>query len=153
MNVSGLGKAFIQSFEKCRLMPYKDSGGKLTVGWGHLITPQDSDYSNGLTQEQADILFASDLAEKAERPVSAAINADLSQQQFDALCSLCYNIGAGNFHGSTLVKWLNEGMPPDRVASEFGRWDHVNGVISEGLFERRGAEAEIYLEGRYVNHN
>jgi len=152
MNVSSLGKSFIQSFEKCRLMPYQDQGGKWTIGYGHLVLA-DEDFTNGITQDQADSLFATDLAAKAEQPVSEAVSVDLNQQQFDALCSLCYNIGAGNFHGSTLVKLLNENMPPDRVAAEFGKWCHVNGEVSEGLFERRGAEADIFLDGKYVDHS
>jgi lysozyme len=151
MNVSDPGRAFIKSFESYRSMPYQDEGGKPTVGWGHEIQP-DEDFTNGITMGQADDLFIEDLAEKAEHPVTLAIQVSVSQQEFDAMCSLCYNIGAGNFDSSTLVRLLNQGATVDRIATEFGRWDHVNGQVSEGLSERRAAEADIFLNGNYADH-
>ena len=59
-----------------------------------------------MTEIEAETLLLQDLA-----PVEAAINrlvfVPLSQNQFDALCSLIYNIGTGAFARSTLLKLLN----------------------------------------------
>lgn len=151
MKTSDKGIAFIKSYESFRAMPYKDGAGNWTVGWGHKIL-SDENFPHGISPGNADALFLSDLIQKAQKPVEHSVGIDLSQQEADALNSLCFNIGAGNFIGSTLVKLLNAGATPDRVAAEFGRWDHINGVVSQGLFERRAAEADIFLNGNYVNH-
>lgn len=156
MNVSLLGIAFIQSYEAFRAMAYTDQAGNPTIGYGHLIIPTDPDYSNGLTPDQASALFASDLATIAEQPVNAALTIDVSQQQFDALCSLCYNIGNGAFDGCHALQLLNAGTDPSLVAPAFLNWDHVreNGAetVSAGLLRRRQAEVNIFLNGIYLNN-
>ena len=152
MHVSQQGKSFIASFEKFRAFPYQDQGGKMTVGFGHLITADDPDYSAGLTPAQAAELFANDLAQQAEKPVQQAVDVDVSQQEFDAMCSLCYNIGAGNFSHSTLVRMLNGGAAVQAIGDQFLRWDMVDGKPSNGLYARRIAERDIFLKGVYNNH-
>lgn len=97
--------ALIHGEEGCVLHTYPDSRGIPTIGWGHTgpeVVP-------GLvwTQAQADAAFAQDVAQKSEAAINAHVTVPLTQGQFDALCSLVYNIGGGAFASSTLCRALN----------------------------------------------
>jgi lysozyme len=74
-----------------------------------------------------------------------AIGVPLTQNQFDALVSLCYNIGTGNFVSSTLVKMLKADEPKSEIAAQFLRWNKAGGKVLAGLTRRRNAEAELFL--------
>ena len=149
MRTSDAGIAFIKSFEAFRAMPYKDQAGLWTIGWGHLIHP-DEDFTGGIPLTDADELFLSDLS-GFEDEVNEAVEIDLAQQEFDALVSLAFNIGNGNFANSTLLKLLNTG---DRTnaATQFIRWDYAGGKVSAGLMARRVAEKTMFEAGVYRNH-
>ena len=67
------------------------------------------------------------------------------QYEFDALVSLCYNIGCTNFSKSTLAKMLNEGEAPIDVADQFLRWNKAGGKVVNGLTTRREAERLFFL--------
>lgn len=149
MRTSAAGIAFMKSYDKRWLVPYKDPGGNATIGWGHLIG-HDENFTS-LTPDQADALFISDLGARAEEPVLYSVDADLEQYEFDALVSLCFNIGAGNFEGSTLVKLINSDNRA-AAAHQFLVWDHIDGMVSNGLLARRQAEQDMFLKGNYVNH-
>jgi lysozyme len=148
VKTSDLGIAFIKSFEQIRLSPYQDQAGLWTIGYGHRMLP-DEDHDT-ITQDDADALFLGDLA-RTESAVNAAANIILSQNEYDACVSLCYNIGSGNFASSTLVKLLNSGNT-DLAAQQFLRWDHAGGQVSSGLLARRVAEKAIFEGGTYTNH-
>jgi lysozyme len=74
------------------------------------------------------------------------VGVELTQNEYDALVSLCYNIGSGNFVSSTLVKMLKAGEPKSEVAKQFLRWDKAGGKPLAGLTRRRNAEAELFLK-------
>lgn len=142
MNISQKGLDLIKSFEGFSSTPYKDSGGKLSVGYGHLVRPSEN-FDNGLTEEQAQDLLAKDIS-YAESAVTQAVSVDLTQNEFDALISFTYNLGGKTLLNSTLLKKLNNGDFSE-AALEFLRWTHVNGVVIDGLVRRRLAEKELFL--------
>ena len=76
-----------------------------TIGYGHLIKPNE-DFRNGISESKATELLRADIA-TAERAVRDKITVPLSQNQFDALTSLAYNIGSKNFANSTVVNYIN----------------------------------------------
>ena len=76
-----------------------------TIGYGHLIK-RGEDFRNGISEAKATELLRADIA-TAERAVRDNITVPLSQNQFDALTSLAYNIGTKNFADSTVVKYVN----------------------------------------------
>ncbi len=96
------------------------------------------------TQEEADAAFLKDLA-WVEECVNRCVTAQLTQNEYDALASLCFNIGCTAFGKSTLVKLLNAG-DYDAASKEFKRWDKQNGLVLAGLTKRRAAEAELFEE-------
>ena len=100
---------YIMEEEGFRTKAYKDSKGLLTIGVGHLIKPDEHHLKTAvLTHEEVMELLRSDLRWCSEA-VERAVRVPLTQTQFDALYSLCFNIGETNFRKSTVVRRLNDG--------------------------------------------
>lgn len=132
---------FIKGFEKCRLTAYKPTPWDVwTIGWG--ATGKEIVKGLTWTQEQADDRFEADLVRFA-KGAWANISGTTTQGQFDAMVSLAFNIGLGNFSTSTLLKLHNAG---DHLgaSAQFVRWNKQKGIVLKGLATRRKAEAEMY---------
>jgi len=142
LKVSDKGIKLIQDFEGCSLVPYQDIVGKWTIGYGHLIKPDD-DFDAPLTHGQAVALLCDDL-EKFESWVLGAVTADINQSQFDALVSFTFNLGPGALQKSTLLRKLNAG-DYQGAADEFPKWCKAGGKEVAGLLRRRKAEREMFL--------
>lgn len=117
-----------------------------TIGYGHLIKSGE-DFRNGITESVATELLRSDIA-VAERAVQDNIKVSLSQNQFDALVCLAYNIGTKNFANSTVVKYINNPKfrsptYPD-LESAWKAWNRLRGKFSNGLIKRRQYEWDMY---------
>lgn len=140
MNYSGSGLKLTESFEGCKLSAYQDSVGKWTVGYGHT----GSDVFPGLTITplQAEQFLLNDI-QWAVHCVSKLVTVTLTQGEFDALCDFVFNLGCGNFAGSTLLKLVNQSDFAN-AALEFDRWDKAGGVIVAGLLRRRQAETQEF---------
>ena len=140
VNLGEAGKALIQSYEKCAFVAYKPTPNDVwTLGFGHTRAVAEGDTC---TQEQADAWFVQDVA-WAEECVNRAVTAQVSQEEFDALVSLCFNIGCPAFSGSTLVKELNAANY-DAASQQFLVWDKQHGQVLAGLSARRRAEQELF---------
>lgn len=137
--INEAGLALIEHYEGCKLIAYKCPAGKWTIGYG---STRDVYEGETITQVEADERLRRDLWD-AEGAVSRLVTADLTDNEFSALVSLCFNIGAGNFGNSTLLHLLNNEQM-DRVPNEFLRWDHGGGKLLPGLHLRRMAEAELF---------
>ncbi|MDA8159362.1 MAG: lysozyme, partial [Desulfobacteraceae bacterium] len=99
-------------------------------------------YRDGLSEAQCWGLLEQDL-DAAEGAVNEAVNVPLNQNQFDALVSFAFNVGNGAFHGSTLLKLLNQGQH-DQVPAQLERWTRINGQVVTGLVNRRRQEIELW---------
>lgn len=135
----------IGNFEGCSLTPYQDQGGIWTIGYG--FTEIDgvpvSDQTAPLTLVECNAMLAPMVAPYGVC-VNSAITVSLNQNQFDACCSLCYNIGTNGFSSSTVVRECN--AENFTLASEaFLLWNKVNGVISQNLVSRRNKEMDLFL--------
>jgi len=110
-NIMAIAKStlsFITKEEGARNKAYKDSKGLWTIGVGHLIKPDEQHLITAtLTDEQVEDLLKSDLKWCSEA-VENSVKVPLQQNQFDALYSLCFNIGETAFKKSTVVKRINE---------------------------------------------
>jgi lysozyme len=73
------------------------------------------------------------------------VTVPLSQNQFDALVSLAYNIGTNAFKTSTLVKYLNA-LDFKAAADEFLKWNRGGGKVMKGLVRRRETERALFLK-------
>lgn len=140
MNISEEGLALIKKHEGLELTAYKDAVGVLTVGYGH--TGDDVRPGMIITPEEADQLLRDDISE-VEACIEDKVQVDLTQGQYDALCSFIFNLGCGAFERSTLLRLLNEADYAG-AAQQFGRWVNAGGKPLAGLVRRRGEEADLF---------
>lgn len=143
MHLSESGLNYIKSFEELRLRSYICPAGKLTVGYGH--TGPDVKPNMIITEGEAAELFKKDCA-WVEDAVNA-MNTDLQQNEFDALCSLVFNIGAAAFRNSTIRRLILNKSEKIKIADQFLVWTYIKGQYSQGLQNRRREERKIFLEG------
>lgn len=154
MKLDIIGRAFIQSREGLKLTAYPDIKGVPTIGYGTTVYPTGKRVKLGdhCTQEQADIYFSSDV-KAFEDAVNDHVNTELlTQNQFNALVSLVYNIGESGFQDSTICRVVNTPLRlgnHDDVLNAFMMWTKVRIkgklVFSEGLSNRRKKEVELYF--------
>lgn len=140
MRTSQKGINLIKKFEGCRLEAYKCPAGIWTIGYGHTKGVKDGQI---ITQEQAEEFLREDLR-IFEQAVESCVKVPLSQNQFDALVSFCYNCGNGALKTSTLLRLLNEGKYKD-ASEQFLRWNKAGGKVLAGLTRRREEERELFL--------
>jgi lysozyme len=134
------GIELIKKFEGCKLTAYKCPAGLMTIGWGNTYYSNGSKVKVGdkITQQQADELLLT-LLPKYEKTVNNNIKVALTQNQFDALVSFCWNCGSSN----TLFSKVNSN------ASDLVLWWQTHyitggGKTLKGLVNRRKAESELY---------
>ena len=147
MKTSQNGINLIKQFEGCRLKPYLDAVGIPTIGYGN------THYLDGTRVKLSDKPISPQYAEKLllellpqyEKAVSGCLKNPISQNQFDALVSFCWNVGGANLAKSTLIKKLNAG-DINGAAGEFERWNKAGGRILNGLIRRRLAEKSLFLK-------
>jgi lysozyme len=140
MQVSEKGRALITEWEGDKLRAYKDGGGVWTVGRGH--TGKDVFPGMEITEEESQRLFALDCAKHDINPFIQGCQT--TQDQFDAMTSLTFNIGLEAFETSTVLK-MHRQRSYQRAADAFLRWKYDNGAMIPGLLNRRKAERLLYL--------
>ena len=140
MNTSPKGIALIKEFEGLRLKAYKCPGGVWTIGYGHTAGVKPGMV---ISEAQAEEYLMADLiaSEKYLNDLRLAIN----QNQFDALVSLIYNIGIGDFQKSTLLRKARINANDNSIMDEFLRWVYSKGRVLPGLQRRRLREMKLYF--------
>lgn len=138
--LSSTGEDLIKSFEELRFTAYLDQRGRWTNGWGH--TGPDVVEGSICTAEQAETWFQEDTL-WAVKGVNDSLTTNVTQNQFDALTSFTFNVGVGAEAHSTMIGLINA-RDFAGAATEFPKWDHVNGVPDAGLLRRRLAEQALF---------
>jgi lysozyme len=141
MKLTDSGLQLIAKFEGFSPYPYKDAQGQ-SVGFGHFILPSDT-FTYPMTEAQAYDLLKQDAA-KADAAVTRLVKVPLTSNQHDALVSLVYNIGEGNFGRSTLLRMLNAG-DYNSAAAQFSVWKKSGGEVITALVNRRAREQDVFL--------
>lgn len=141
MKIGENGIALLKRHEGLKLQAYKCSAGVLTIGYGHT-----KDVTKGLkiTAAQAEEFLKQDMT-WAEKAVNNE-NLQLNQNQFDALVSFVFNVGATAFKNSTLLKMIKVNPNSANIPNEFAKWKLAGGKIVPGLSARRKSEAELYFK-------
>ncbi|HHB9079474.1 TPA: lysozyme [Klebsiella pneumoniae] len=143
MKLSTRGIDLIKRFEGYSSKAYPDpatGGAPWTIGYG---TTNGVKPGMVITSEKAEKMLRDDVA-KFESGVSSLVTAPTTQGQFDAMVSLAYNIGLGNFGKSTLLKKHNSRCYTC-AADQFRVWNRANGKVMNGLTKRRAAERQVYM--------
>ncbi len=143
MQISYNGVKFIQNEEGFRGTAYLDSGGVPTLGFGSTwVDGKPVEMGMTCTEKQAELYMETHLA-NVQTAINQMVKAPLTQNQFDALASFCYNLGTGALRESTLLKLLNQYQYTE-AAKQFDRWVHVNGKPVPGLIARRRRERSMF---------
>lgn len=141
MKTSKEGIDLIKEFEDFRKDAYLCPGLVWTIGYGHTHGVKAGD---SISESEAEDLLKEDLRD-AEEAVSRLISVPLRQNQFDALVSLVYNIGSGNFCTSTIRKVINYKISDiNEYRKAWMMWVKSKGKKLKGLERRRAAEFELF---------
>ena len=153
VRIDDAGYEFIKRWEGVRNKAYRDSAGIPTIGIGFIrykvgaragtgtsTRVQMQDY---LTDDEIKAEFTVQIA-AYEDAVAEAVKVPLTQSQVNALVSLCYNIGASAFKGSTVVRELNK-RKYQAACTAIGMWNKAGGRVVQGLVNRRKAEQALFF--------
>ena len=123
------------------------SGGQWSIGYGTAGSPGQT-----ITEAEADKALRDHLkaVEDKLNAFDAGWNLKLTQQQFDALASLSYNVGTGWMNTSGRLRDAITGKASeDKFLFGMSLWANNGTSPDPGLLQRRMAEADIYLNGVY----
>jgi len=145
-------RTFRSGHKKGQLVPnggvtaYWCPAKKPTIGYGHTHTVTAADVDmKVISPQEAERLLRGDL-KTAEDAVRNLIAVELNDNEFSALVSFTFNVGAGALKNSTLRRRLNLGDNRTSVANEeFRKWVWAGGKVLPGLVRRRGAERDLFL--------
>lgn len=143
-HISDRGVNLIKSFEGYRGHAYKLKGEQFwTIGYGDYgahVGPRDF-----ITEKEATRRLKKRLEREFVPAVNRLVTTYVNQNRFDALVSLAYNIGVGNFAKSTVLRMVNQ-RKFKRAAAAFHMWVGGMGVKRlPGLVRRRNAEARLFV--------
>jgi lysozyme len=142
------GIDLIKRFEGFRSAPYKCPAGVPTIGYGATFYPNGKKVTmsdKSITEAEATELLQSMLV-RFEQYVDSYCIDTITQNQFDALVSFCYNLGPANLKASTLLKKVNANPKDETIRAEFMKWTKAGGRTLKGLVTRRTAEADLYFK-------
>ena len=154
------GINLLKSIEELATKPYDDQTGRdistwvkgATIGYGHLISSAEwSKYENGITEAQAQALFQADLNPYVNT-VKTKVTSKITQNEFDAMVLLTFNIGQQAFTDSSVLKLVNNSSAITAYTSleaAWKAWNKSQGVVNRGLTNRRLAEWNIYSKDVY----
>lgn len=141
--VNDAGLALIKEFEGVKPKAYLDPIGKLTVGVGHLVLPDDHiKLGQVITDDRINELLQADLKIAGEGVEDAV--GELNDNQYAACVSLAFNIGVEAFQNSSVARLINAGKMPE-AADRFLLFNKAGGKVLGGLVRRRKAERALFL--------
>ncbi len=153
--INNVGALFLQQREGFSAIPYLDSAGVATIGFGNTfypggkrVTMKDKPITRAYGVEIFNIVVAN-----FENEVYSLLKKPVTQNQFNALVSFAYNVGsdidvdtiAEGLGDSTLLKKVNANPNDKTIATEFAKWNKAGGKVNNGLISRRQLEAELYF--------
>lgn len=142
-HITEIGLNLIKRFEGFSPTIYICPAGYPTVGYGHLVRPEERErFRDGVTEVWAGELLKQDVR-TAEAAVLRLISILLKDGQFDALVSFTFNLGAGALQRSALRRVVNRSAH-EEVAGQLSRWVMAGGRRQPGLVRRRNAESVRY---------
>ena len=148
----------IKAFEGCHNTPYLCPATLWTVGYGHVLYPDQArlkaderpayplkpEHNRVWDADEIDALLAEDLHRFEAGILRLCPAAADNDRHFAALVSFAFNVGLGNLQASTLRMKYNRG-DYSGAADEFLKWRKSNGVVLKGLERRREAERALFL--------
>jgi len=158
MTISEAGIQLIKSFEGCHSSPYRCPAALWTIGYGHVLYPDQArlktperasyalkpEHNRVWDADEIDSLLEADLLRFSDGVLRLCPASADNQCHLDAMVSFSYNCGLGSLQSSTLRQRYNRG-DYDGAADEFLKWNKAGGKILAGLTRRRAAERALFL--------
>jgi lysozyme len=158
MHASERGIELIKSFEGFRTFPYLCSAGLHTIGYGHVLYPDQArlktperasyalkpEHNRVWDADEIDALLEADLLRFTDGVLRLCPASADNQCHLDAMVSFAFNVGLGNLQASTLRMKYSRGEI-EAAADEFLKWNKAGGKILAGLTRRRAAERALFL--------
>lgn len=173
MSINQEGLELIKNYEGLRLKAYYCPARVLTIGYGNtnycreieqkfitdnkqLLKDDPANYKKKYDQFINSIVIdenkAEDLLKNDLKFFENFLNnwcqnnkVTLTVNEYSALISFIFNLGANNFKNSTLAKRILAGRKMD-AAVEFGKWNKAAGKVLKGLSDRRNQEMILFLK-------
>ena len=163
--ISDLGLQITKDSEGFEPELYNDPAGFCTIGYGHLIKKSScngderkelascdvsmpGEFTAAISYLRGEEILRCDMV-LAEMAVTLHARDDLTDNEYSALVDFTFNVGAGNFKNSTLLRKVNAGNY-QRIPYEFRRWVYANGKVYNGLKIRREKEIELFFGEKIV---
>ena len=149
-HMNARGMAILKFYEQgpgggVALHAYRDASSVWTIGWG---CTQGVSAGMCITPLGADRMLSDALASREVALDKLVAGVPTTDDQFSAMLLLLYNIGAGNFATSTVLR-QHRALHHADAAQAFSLFDEetINGkrVVEKGLVKRRADEARLYL--------
>ena len=152
MKLSENGLKLIQEFESFVNAPYLDSARVWTIGYGSTYYPNGTSVTGRdkpITREYAETIQRNVISKDFEPVINELLEKGIAsgfitQNMYDAILSLTYNIGVSGFKRSSVLRLLKQG---DKVnaSNAFLLWNTAGGNVLKGLINRRKKERELFL--------
>ena len=152
MKTSENGLKLIQEFESFEAKPYLDSAKVWTIGYGSTYYPNGKKVTGidkPITREYAETIqrhiittdFEPIINELLKREIASGF---ITQNMYDAIISLTYNIGVNGFKKSSVLRFLKHGDKLN-ASNAFLLWKMAGGKVLNGLIKRREKERKLFL--------
>ena len=152
MKISENGLKLIQEFENFEAKPYLDSARVWTIGYGSTYYPNGKPVTGRdkpITREYAETIQRNVIATDFEPVINELLEREIAsgfitQNMYDAIISLAYNIGVNGFKKSSVLRLLKQG-DKENAGNAFLLWNKAGGKVLKGLVNRRKKERELFL--------
>ena len=152
MKTSENGLKLIQEFENFEAKPYLDSARVWTIGYGSTYYPNGKPVTGrdkSITREYAETIQRNVIATDFEPVINELLEKEIAsgfitQNMYDAIISLAYNIGVNGFKKSSVLRLLKQG-DKENASNAFLLWNKAGGKVLKGLVNRRKKERELFL--------
>jgi len=134
--------SLVATYEGRSLVAYLDPVSVPTICEGYTLGVRLGDVA---TPEACDVLTRIEVV-KALSVVDKSVSRPLPDGARVALTSFVYNVGAGAYRDSTLLRLLRAG-DIRAACNQLPRWVYAKGKRLKGLERRREAEKKICLSG------
>ena len=131
--------------ESLSLVPYNLGDGGWTIGYGHFERLRSS-LPDSITKGQAETMFSQDVTDRGEKWVKLYVKVPLTQNQFDALVSIAFNMSPQSF--KKFANAVNAGEGIGGIAEQSVSW--VSAKFTNGIRNRRNAEVAVFDYGVYA---
>ena len=152
MKISENGLKLIQEFENFVNAPYLDSARVWTIGYGSTYYPNGTPVTGRdkpITREYAETIQRHVIATDFEPVINGLLKREIAsgfitQNMYDAIVSLTYNIGINGFKRSSVLRLLKQGDKLN-ASNAFLLWNKAGGKVLRGLITRREKERKLFL--------